>query len=360
MPYSSWFQCIDTECSERMSLTEIRLHLSEVRRPFSWSSHDVEALKNRSGAAWMKALRRPVYDHPVPLRQWRLGQEGVGCIRRLTTRTSSPPTRAARTCSGPLGSGEMIGVQDLWIKQFRQQSHRLVQGPRHDGARFRCPADDPRGHRYQGRHMRLDRRHLSRRRRVLRHGGHPVGRPPPEGQGHHLATRPAARQQARSRSPSTPTSTACMEVVRLLSEDKRFYLANSINPLRIEGQKTISIEIVQQDDWQTPDWVIVPSGNLGNITAIGLGFQMMRGAWTHQQAAAPRRRTSRRRRRRFPSMTATRWASRNTGPSERRPRRRRPSRSATPSARRAPFPSSRSSTAWSSRRPKTSCHRQQP
>ena len=68
----------------------------------------------------------------------------------------------------------------------------------------------------------------------------------------------------------------CMEVVRLLSEDKRFYLANSINPLRIEGQKTISIEIVQQDDWQTPDWVIVPSGNLGNITAIGLGFQMMR------------------------------------------------------------------------------------
>ena len=33
---------------------------------------------------------------------------------------------------------------------------------------------------------------------------------------------------------------------------------------------------MQQDDWQTPDWVIVPSGNLGNITAIGLGFQMMR------------------------------------------------------------------------------------
>ena len=67
----------------------------------------------------------------------------------------------------------------------------------------------------------------------------------------------------------------CMEVVKLLSEDKRFYLANSINPLRIEGQKTISVEIVQQDDWQSPDWVIVPSGNLGNITAIGLGFQMM-------------------------------------------------------------------------------------
>ena len=67
----------------------------------------------------------------------------------------------------------------------------------------------------------------------------------------------------------------CMEVVRRLIEDKRFYLANSVNPLRIEGQKTISIEIVQQFDWEAPDWVIVPGGNLGNVTAVGLGFQMM-------------------------------------------------------------------------------------
>ncbi len=68
----------------------------------------------------------------------------------------------------------------------------------------------------------------------------------------------------------------CMAIVEELSRDKRFYLANSVNPLRIEGQKTISIEIVQQFDWEVPDWIIVPGGNLGNITAIGLGFQMMR------------------------------------------------------------------------------------
>jgi len=67
----------------------------------------------------------------------------------------------------------------------------------------------------------------------------------------------------------------CMKLARMLSDDKTFYLANSINPLRIEGQKTISIEIVQQDDWTVPDWVIVPSGNLGNVTAVGLGFKMM-------------------------------------------------------------------------------------
>ena len=68
----------------------------------------------------------------------------------------------------------------------------------------------------------------------------------------------------------------CMELVEELVEDRRFYLANSVNPLRIEGQKTVSIEIVQQFDWEVPDWVIVPGGNLGNVAAVGLGFLLMR------------------------------------------------------------------------------------
>ena len=68
----------------------------------------------------------------------------------------------------------------------------------------------------------------------------------------------------------------CMEIVRRLSEDSRFYLANSVNPLRIEGQKTVSIEMVQQFDWEVPDWVIVPGGNLGNVSAIGNGFTLMK------------------------------------------------------------------------------------
>ena len=67
----------------------------------------------------------------------------------------------------------------------------------------------------------------------------------------------------------------CMEIVQKLSARKDFYLANSINSLRIEGQKTISIEIVQQFDWEVPDWIIIPGGNLGNVSALGLGFLMM-------------------------------------------------------------------------------------
>jgi threonine synthase len=68
----------------------------------------------------------------------------------------------------------------------------------------------------------------------------------------------------------------CMAVVKELARRKLVYLANSMNPLRIEGQKTVSVEIVQQFDWQPPDWIILPSGNLGNAAALYAGFRMMR------------------------------------------------------------------------------------
>ncbi|MDZ7344615.1 MAG: threonine synthase, partial [candidate division KSB1 bacterium] len=68
----------------------------------------------------------------------------------------------------------------------------------------------------------------------------------------------------------------CMALVKELAKRPDIYLANSMNSLRLEGQKTIAIEIVQQLGWQTPEWVIVPGGNLGNVSAIGAGFLMMR------------------------------------------------------------------------------------
>ena len=69
---------------------------------------------------------------------------------------------------------------------------------------------------------------------------------------------------------------ACMEIVKRLAEEEGVYLANSMNSLRIEGQKTVSIEMVQQFDWEVPDWVVIPGGNLGNVSALGAGFTMMR------------------------------------------------------------------------------------
>jgi len=68
----------------------------------------------------------------------------------------------------------------------------------------------------------------------------------------------------------------CMRIVQEITADNSIYLANSMNSLRMEGQKTVGIEIVQQFDWEVPDWMIIPAGNLGNISALGKGLLMMR------------------------------------------------------------------------------------
>ncbi len=67
----------------------------------------------------------------------------------------------------------------------------------------------------------------------------------------------------------------CMALVQEITKERTVYLANSMNSLRIEGQKTVAIELVQQFDWEVPDWVIIPGGNLGNVSALGKGFLLM-------------------------------------------------------------------------------------
>lgn len=64
----------------------------------------------------------------------------------------------------------------------------------------------------------------------------------------------------------------CMEIVQQVTADNSIYLANSMNSLRVEGQKTISPEICQQMNWQVPDTIIIPGGNLGNVSALAKGF----------------------------------------------------------------------------------------
>ena len=66
-----------------------------------------------------------------------------------------------------------------------------------------------------------------------------------------------------------------LALVRALAERLGIYLLNSINPFRIEGQKTIMVEMMDQRDWRPPDWVVLPGGNLGNISAFGKGLREM-------------------------------------------------------------------------------------
>ncbi len=64
-----------------------------------------------------------------------------------------------------------------------------------------------------------------------------------------------------------------MRLVDQVCAEQGIYLLNSLNPFRIEGQKAIGFEILQQLDWQAPDWLVLPAGNLGNTSAIGKAFR---------------------------------------------------------------------------------------
>jgi threonine synthase len=88
-----------------------------------------------------------------------------------------------------------------------------------------------------------------------------------------------------------------MRLVRELADETDLYLLNSINPFRLEGQKTIIIEMMEQCEWRSPDWIVLPGGNLGNTSAFGkalhelmeLGFinRIPRLAVIQAEGAAP-------------------------------------------------------------------------
>jgi threonine synthase len=62
---------------------------------------------------------------------------------------------------------------------------------------------------------------------------------------------------------------AAMRLVQEVCDTLGVYLVNSVNPFRIEGQKTIAFELLQQIGWEPPDWIVLPAGNLGNTSALG-------------------------------------------------------------------------------------------
>jgi threonine synthase len=62
---------------------------------------------------------------------------------------------------------------------------------------------------------------------------------------------------------------ACLHLVEAASDLLGLYLLNSVNPYRLEGQKTIVLEMLQQLGWEPPDWIVLPGGNLGNTAAFG-------------------------------------------------------------------------------------------
>jgi threonine synthase len=68
----------------------------------------------------------------------------------------------------------------------------------------------------------------------------------------------------------------CVKVLNELVRRKPIYLLNSVNPYRLEGQKTAAIELLEQLNWEPPDHIIVPGGNLGNSSALGKALLEMK------------------------------------------------------------------------------------
>ena len=82
--------------------------------------------------------------------------------------------------------------------------------------------------------------------------------------------RPGSRGGSRFRSQAISTTPCC--AFRQVADRLGIYLMNSINPFRLEGQKAIMYRVLEGLNWETPDWVVVPGGNLGNASAFGKAF----------------------------------------------------------------------------------------
>jgi threonine synthase len=271
MSYRAAFRCI-SGCEGELALDSV-VYRCPTCGDLLEVSHDMEPLKRRSAAAWMK-----LFDSRVKATRWPYGS-GVWGKKEWV----APHVDDANVVSMFEGGtnllwaeryGRELGIRDLWVKQC---------GNSHTGS-------------FKDLGMTVL---VSTVKQMLANGGD-IAAIACASTGDTSAALAAYAAAAGIRAvvilPKGKISTAqlvqplsngavvlavetdfdgCMRLVTELADKEGVYLANSMNSLRLEGQKTVAIEIVQQFDWQVPDWVIIPGGNLGNVSALGAGFQMM-------------------------------------------------------------------------------------
>ena len=265
------FRCI-AGCEERHPLTEPVYrcprcgHLLEV-------AHDLDALRCRSGEAW-----RRLFDER-DAQGLRVSASGVWRKKEWVC----PEIRDEHVISlGEGGNamlragrlGEHLGLDDLWIKPCGQ-SHTgsfkdlgmtvlvsMVRQMQAEGRRVRAIACASTGDT------------SASLAAYAAAAGIPAVVLLPRGKVSVAQLLQPLANGARVLALDTDFD-GCMAIVQRLVEEEGIYLANSMNSLRLEGQKTVALEIAQQFGWRTPDVVVVPGGNLGNVSALGAGFDMM-------------------------------------------------------------------------------------
>jgi len=273
MAYSAWFQCINEKCNETYPLNKIVYRckscdsLLEVK-------HDMKALAQRSALGWMK-----LFEDRYKSTQWPYGSGIWGKKEWVLPQIADDNIVSLYEGGSNLfwaeRFGKLVGVDNLWVK---------LCGNSHSGS-------------FKDLGMTVL---VSQVKQMISEGA-PIQAVACASTGDTSAALAvycaAAGIQSIVLLPKGKISMAqlvqpiangalvlsldtdfdgCMKVVREITKDETIYLANSMNSLRIEGQKTVGIEIVQQFDWQVPDVIIIPGGNLGNVSALGSGLLMMR------------------------------------------------------------------------------------
>lgn len=273
MSYRACFQCINAECGATYPLHSIIYHcrnchsLLEVR-------HDPKPLARRSGASWKK-----LFEERYKTTQWPYGSGVWGkkewVLPQIDNDNIVSFYEGGTNLFWAERFGKLLGLDNLWVK---------LCGNTHTGS-------------FKDLGMTVL---VSQVKQMIAEGA-PIQAVACASTGDTSAALAAYCAAAGIQSivllPKGKISIAqlvqpiandalvlsldtdfdgCMKIVQEITRDETIYLANSMNSLRVEGQKTVGIEIVQQFDWQVPDVFIIPGGNLGNVSALGKGLLMMR------------------------------------------------------------------------------------
>jgi threonine synthase len=271
MSYNAWFRCING-CEGQYSLLEI-IYRCPTCGDLLEVQHDIDALKTRAPSAWMRLLEERQQHNIYPYGSGVWGKK-EWVLPFIDDENVVSMFEGNSNLFWANRYGQQIHVEDLWVKQCGN-SHTgsfkdlgmtvLVSAVKQmiaDGLHIDAVACASTGDTSAALAAYCAAAGIPAVVLLPRDKVSPAQLVQPIANG------------ALVLSLDTDFD-GCMKVVQEITKQKRIYLANSMNSLRIEGQKTVAIEIVQQFDWEVPDWVIIPGGNLGNVSALGKGFLLM-------------------------------------------------------------------------------------
>ncbi len=273
MKYRAWFQCINNECKTTYPLNAI-IYKCDNCGSLLEVKHDMDALSRRDAKAWMK-----LFEERYKSTEWPYGSGVWGkkewVLPEIDNNNIVSLYEGGTNLFWAERFGKKLGLSDLWIK---------LCGNSHSGS-------------FKDLGMTVL---VSQVKQMISEGA-PIQAVACASTGDTSAALSvycaAAGIQSIVLLPKGKISIAqlvqpiandalvlsldtdfdgCMKVVQEITKDETIYLANSMNSLRVEGQKTVGIEIVQQFDWEIPDVIIIPGGNLGNVSALGNGLLMMK------------------------------------------------------------------------------------